>query len=267
MEKDRDLAPVKSISRAAAVLRVLADLGTPGGTLGDIAKATGFGKGTAHRILAALNDEGFAYQNLTTRRYHLGAGIGLLARRASVNEIGSFAQPVLMRLAEETGDTAYIQVREGLRSVCIGRQQGTYPIKTLSLDVGQSRPLGVGSGGLAILASLAQSEITAVIEANARWLAEFPAFEGDKLVGLVRQTQSLGYAYVEGLVLPGINAIAVPVLGADGHPLASLSITAIAERIHGDRALWLAGLLREEARQLSAALARTLQHKNAQEAK
>ena len=261
MEKDLESTPVKSISRAASVLRALADLGMAGGTLGDVAKATGFGKATAHRILAALNDEGFAYQDLATRRYHLGAGIGLLARRASVNEIGGFAQPVLMRLAEETGDTAYIQVREGLRSVCIGRQQGDYPIKTLSLDVGQSRPLGVGSGGLAVLASLPPSEITAVIDANTRWLAEFPQFAADKLPKMVRQTQAQGYAFVEGLMMPGINAIAVPVLGSDGRALGSLSITAIAERIHGDRALWLAGLLREEARELSAAFARTLPQK------
>ncbi len=256
-DKDQDSAPVKSISRAAKVLRILAEIGGAGGALGDVAKAAGFGKATAHRILAALNDEGFTYQDLATRRYHLGAGIGLLARRAAVNEIGALAQPVLMRLAEQTEDTIYIQAREGLRSVCLGRQQGTFPIKTLSLDVGQSRPLGVGSGGLAILANLPPSEIDAVIEANARWLAEYPAFNAEKLRGLIRQTKAQGYAFVEGLRIPGINAVAVPINGADGRPIASLSITAIAERIHGDRALWLAGLLREEAHELSAALLRS----------
>lgn len=256
LEKDEDSAPVKSISRAAKVLRILAEIGGAGGALGDIAKAAGFGKATAHRILSALNEEGFAYQDMATRRYHLGAGIGLLARRAAVNEIGALAEPVLIRLAEQTEDTAYIQVREGLRSVCLGRQQGTFPIKTLSLDVGQSRPLGVGSGGLAILANLPPAEIDAVIEANARWLADYPAFSAGNLRGLVRQTRAQGYAFVEGLRIPGINAVAVPIFGAGGRPIASLSITAIAERIHGDRALWLAGLLREEARELSAALLR-----------
>jgi len=256
MEMDLDSAPVKSISRAATLLRILAGIGSEGGTLGEIAKASGFGKATAHRILAALNDEGFTYQDMATRRYHLGAGISLLARRAAVNEIGALAQPVLLRLAGQTEDTVYIQVREGLRSVCLGREQGTFPIKTLSLDVGQSRPLGVGSGSLAILANLPPAEIDAVIEANTRWLADYPAFNADRLRGLVRQTQARGYAFVEGLMIPGINAVAVPISGADGRPIASLSVTAIAERIHGDRALWLAGLLREEARQLSAVLLR-----------
>lgn len=259
MDNDLDSAPVKSISRAAKLLRILSSMGSPGGTLGDISKASGFGKATVHRILAALSEEGFAYQDVATRRYHLGAGLSLIARRASVNEIGSLAQPVLLRLAEQTGDTAYIHIREGLRSVCVGREQGSYPIKTLSLDVGQSRPLGVGSGSLAMLASLPSSEVEAVINANERWLAEFPTFSGDKLRALVRQTQAQGYAFIERLMIPGINAVAVPIISADGRPIASLSITAIAERIHGDRALWLAGLLREEALELSTALLRSNQ--------
>jgi DNA-binding IclR family transcriptional regulator len=257
MEKDLDSAPVKSISRAAKVLRILAGAGSAGAPLGEISSASGFGKATAHRILAALADEGFAYQDLATRRYHLGAGIGLIARRAAVNELGSLAQPVLMRLAEQTEDTIYLQVREGLRSVCLCREQGTFPIKTLSLDVGESRPLGVGSGGLAILANLPPSEIDAVMEANERWLAEYPTFNSEKLRSLVRQTKMQGYAFIEGLRIPGINAVAVPINGADGRPVASLGITAIAGRIQGDRALWLAGLLREEARTISAILLRS----------
>ncbi|WP_412050793.1 IclR family transcriptional regulator [Hoeflea sp. Naph1] len=257
MEQNQDSTPVKSIARATKILRVLAEIGGSGGALGDVAKASGFGKTTTHRILAALSEEGFTYQDMATRRYHLGAGLGLLARSAAVNEIGTLAQPVLMRLAEETEDTAYIQVREGLRSVCLGREQGAFPIRTLSLNVGQSRPLGVGSGGLAILGSLAPTEVEAVIEANRRWLADYPTFSPEKISGLVRQTRAQGYAFVEGLMIPGINAVAVPIKDAGGRPVASLNITAIAERIHGDRALWLAGLLREEAQKLSAALLRS----------
>jgi hypothetical protein len=43
-------------------------------------------------------------------------------------------------LAKETEDTIYVHVQEGLRSVCVGREQGSFPIKTLALDVGQTRP-------------------------------------------------------------------------------------------------------------------------------
>jgi len=257
MDEDLDAPPVKSISRAATVLRVLAAMGAEGGQLTEIARRAGFGKATTHRILAALTDVEFAYQNTTTRHYHLGAGLGLLARQASHHDVGALAQPVLMRLACQTQDTVYIQVREGFRAFCIGREQGSFPIKTLSLDVGQSRPLGVGSGSLALLSFLPRDEIETVIGANTRWLRDYPAFAPESLRELVRETQARGYAFIEGQVIPGVNAIAVPVLDENKRPVASLSVTAIADRVHGERALWLASLLREEAEQLSLQLHRT----------
>ncbi|MGV6874356.1 IclR family transcriptional regulator [Pseudochelatococcus sp. B33] len=256
MDDNSDGPSVKSIARAATVLHVLADMGADGGALTEIARRSGFGKATTHRILAALSDVGFAYQNVATRQYHLGAKLGLLSRRASQHDIGSLAQPVLARLAAETGDTVYIQVREGLRSMCIGREQGSFPIRTLSLDVGQSRPLGVGSGSLALLAFLPQEEIDAIIAANARWLKDYPRFTGEELRALVSSTRKRGYAFIEGQIIPGVNAIAVPVFDAQKHPFASLSVTAIADRIHGERALKLASMLREEAEQLAAAFDR-----------
>lgn len=255
MDEDDDVAPpVKSIARAAAVLRILAKLRAEGGALTEISRSAGFGKATTHRILAALVDVGFAYQSVETRQYHLGAGLGILSRQANRRDIGSLAEPILVHLARETEDTIYVHIQEGLRSVCVGREQGAFPIKTLSLDVGQSRPLGVGSGSIALLAFLPQKEIDSVIETNTRWLAEFPSFGPEAIRKFVRQTQLQGYSFVEGHMTPGINAIGVPVFDSQKRPVAALSITAIADRVRGDRALWLAGLLRGEAEHLSTLL-------------
>jgi DNA-binding IclR family transcriptional regulator len=251
MNEDDSAPPVKSIGRAATVLKILAQLPAGGGGLTEIAREAGFGKTTAHRILAALSDVGYAYQNSATRLYHLGANLAILSRQAHRHDIGCLAHPILTHLARQTEDTIYVYVQEGLRSVCVGREQGVFPIKTLTLDVGQSRPLGVGSGSLALLAFLPPAEIEAAIEANARWLAEFPSFGPDAVRRFVQQTQSRGYALVEGHMTPGINAIGVPVFDGKKRPVAALGVTAIADRVRGERALWLAGLLRNEAEQLS----------------
>jgi DNA-binding IclR family transcriptional regulator len=248
---DEETGPsVKSIGRAATILKVLAALPSGGG-LTEISREAGFGKATTHRILAALADVGFAYQNGTTRQYHLGTGLAKLSRQAQQRDVEILAEPVMLHLAQQTEDTVYVTIQEGLRSVCIGRQQGSFPIKTLTLDVGQSRPLGVGSGSLALLAFLPPGEIEAAIQANTRWLADFPSFGPDAVRAYVRETQERGYAFVKGYMTPGINAIGVPVFDAQHRPLAALSLTAIADRVTGDRALWLASLLREEAEQLS----------------
>ncbi len=254
---DEDDKPaVRSIDRAAAILQVLASFGVRGGPLTEIARLSGFGKATTHRLLAALVDVGFATQEAASRHYQLGARLGMLSRQAHEQDIAALAMPSLEHLAAVTEDTAYLSVREGLRSLCLGRQQGAFPIKTLSLDVGQSRPLGVGSGSLALLAFMPKAEIESAIESNQRWLLEFPAFTAPKLQALIKQTQAQGFSFIEGLIIPGVNAIGVPVLDESRRPVAALSITAIAARVHGERTLQLASLLHEEARQLSAVIAR-----------
>jgi len=253
--EDDDKPAVKSIDRAATLLQVLAGFGVKGGPLTEIARLAGFGKATTHRLLAALTDVGFASQNSATRHYHLGARLGMISRQAHQQDIASLARPSLDRLASVTEDTAYLSVREGLRSLCLGREQGAFPIKTLSLDVGQTRPLGVGSGSLALLAFLPKAETDAIIESNERWLRDYPAFTPDKLRGLVRQTRAQGFSFVEGLIIPGVNAIGVPVFDVQKRPVAAFSITAIAERVHGERTLQLAALLQEEARHLASVIA------------
>ncbi len=70
--------------------------------------------------------------------------------------------------------------------------------RTLSLDIGQRRPLGVRSGSLALLAFMPLDEIEAIIARNCAWLEDFPAFHPDALRKLVRQTQGQGFSFVDG---------------------------------------------------------------------
>lgn len=249
-DDESSLPPVKSIARAADILRILAKQAN-GVALTDIARQAELGKATAHRILSALIEEGFAFQDRATRLYQLGSALGELSRMARRRDVGALAQPILSRLAKETEDTIYVHIQEGLRSVCVGREQGSFPIKTLSLDIGQTRPLGVGSGSIALLAFLPEPEIEAIIEANRRWLAEFPSFGPDAIRSFVGQTRRQGYSLIEGQMTPNINAIGVPVMDDQECPVAALSVTAISDRIRGQRAFWLASLLQQEAAYLA----------------
>ena len=245
---------VQSITRAASVLRVLGAAPAEGCALGEIARGAGFGKATTHRLLAALAEAGFVYQDLVTRQYRLGATLALLGRRANEHDVVSAAKPALLRLAAASEDTIYLSIPEGSSSVCIDRQLGAFPIRTLSLDVGQRRPLGVGSGSLALLAAMPPQQIDAVLARNQAWLTEYPAFPPDLLRGHLGQTQARGFSYIDGLIIPGVNAIGVSVLGPERRPLAALSITAIAERVRGERTTLLVRLLQDEARRISSEL-------------
>jgi DNA-binding IclR family transcriptional regulator len=245
---------VKTVDRIAALLRVLAGHGADGVSLSDAARATGFGNATTHRLLTALADVGFAFQDLRTKHYRLGAVVATLGRAALQQDVAAMADGALTRLAAATGDTVFASVREGLAAICIGRAIGQFPIRTLTLDVGDRRPLGVGAGSLALLAALSDTEIAQVLERNAVWLKDFDGFTADALGRLVEQARSRGYAFNDGLIVPAMNAIAVPVRDTDGRPLFALSLAAIRDRMGPDRLGTLVEQLKNEAAELERRL-------------
>jgi DNA-binding IclR family transcriptional regulator len=246
-------ATVQSLGRAVRLLRAMATQ-SGGAMLSALARETGLGKGTVHRLLSALIEAGLVFRDHDSKRYRLGAGLALLGHAAHRQDFAALSKPFLLRLAEETEDTIYASVREGGAAVCVAREVGAFPIRTLSLDVGHLRPLGVGSGSLALLAFLPDDEIAALIEKNATWLARYPSYSRKELLAKVAETRRRGYSSVAGDIVPGMNAVGVPIIGGDGRPVAALSLAAIGERASGARVAKLARMLAREAAELGKAM-------------
>jgi DNA-binding IclR family transcriptional regulator len=141
-------------------------------------------------------------------------------------------------------------VPEGTAAVCIARATGSFPIRTLTLDVGDRRPLGVGAGSLALLAAMPDAEIGRIIERNERWLRDYPGYTPASLRALVAQARDAAYAFNAGGIVPGMCAVGIPVLDADRRPIAALSVAAINERMLDPRPAQLARLLKREAKAL-----------------
>src|SRR5581483_8105304 len=99
---------------------------------------------------------------------------------------------VLSRIADATGDTVFLQLRTGNESLCVDRRLGSYPVKTLVVDVGTHRPLGIGAGGLAILAASPAEEAERILRANA---AQFPLYgtKTAEVLKAVRAARRLGH--------------------------------------------------------------------------
>jgi DNA-binding IclR family transcriptional regulator len=252
-EDDGAEATVKTVDRAARLLRAVAAHGE-GAMLSAVARQTALGKGTVHRLLSALIDAGLVFQDQETKRYRLGVGLALLGHAAHRQDFAALAKPFLLRLAEQTQDTIYASVREGVAAVCVAREIGAFPIRTLSLDVGDLRPLGVGSGSLALFAFLPDDEIGSIIDKNAAWLARYPGHSRKELLAKVAETRRRGYSFVEGKIIPGMNAMGVAIPGADGRPVAALSLAAITDRVRGPRVAQLARMLAREATELGKAM-------------
>jgi DNA-binding IclR family transcriptional regulator len=244
----------KTVERVLAVLRELSAAGPAGLALAELSERTQLPKATAHRLLNAVAIEGFVFQDLASKRYRLGSQAAALWASASEQHVAAAAHPSLRRLAERTGDSVFASVREGLAAICVARDVGSFPIRTLTLDVGDRRPLGVGAGSLALLAACKDDEIAEVIRRNERWLQDYHRFSAMELPALVLRTRRDGYALNEGRIVPGMNAIAVAVVDDAGAPLAALSIAAVKDRMGAERIPELVACLQDEARVLRTVL-------------
>ncbi|MFG1230033.1 IclR family transcriptional regulator [Xanthobacter wiegelii] len=247
----------QSIERAVRVLRLLSSLNFAGGmTFAEIQQASGLAKGTLYRIIRALRREGFVERHPSSGKLYLGMDF-LALGLASMNRLNlrELARPHLQRLAARTEDTVFLSIRVGPGSVCIDRCDGSFPIKTVTLNVGDHRPLGLGAGALALLAWLDDDEIKDIIGHNARRFPGNPVVAPAALAAAVARSRKAGYAFNDGQMLKSMCAVAIPVSERGGAPFAALSIAAIAERMEPARRTALVEALRQAADCLGAELA------------
>ncbi len=225
--------PPGTLKRAFVLMRLLATSGQRGGSLTDLSKASGLPHPTVHRLLQQLVAERLVRQVGETRRYALGSltfELGVAA--APQFDLRGFCRPVLEQLADLAGDSAFLSMRSADEAVCLDLQEGPSPIRVVTLQVGSRRPLGVGAGGLAILAALEKSERESVIDRI------LPSLTSDWQLDEMALRQSLdlyakeGYALIRNRVHPGISAVGCPVHDSLGQPIAALSIAAINERMN-----------------------------------
>ena len=244
----RKLSGTQSIERALSLLREIAAHNRSGSRLLDLATRPGLQRPTVHRMLKCLAAENMVQQDPDTHRYFLGPMVfelGLTAApRFNLREI---CHPALTRLAEVTGDTVFLTQRSGLDAVCLDRHEGTFPIKTFTLEIGMRRPLGVGIGSLAILAELPEEDIRNIVASNAPRLPEYGLTPGS-LLSQIKKAQKLGYAVRETPSLAGVRSIGQALHNRSGVPFAALSVSAISSRMNEKRVAELAALLKNEAR-------------------
>ena len=246
---------VQSVRRALDVLRLLGQSNDGGLRFSDLGSATGLTRGTLHRLLYTMVCAGFVDQERATRRYHVGAEfLAVGALRSNQFNLRDLARPALVRLAKATDDTVYLTVRSGPDSVCLDRQEGGFPIKTMTLSIGGRRPLGVGAGSLAILSFLPETERRDVVRRNAARLKAYLVISPTALQDESRRARERGYAINDGMVLHGMSAIGIPILDPQGNPIAALSVAAISERMSPNRRADIVRLLQAETSYIARAI-------------
>jgi DNA-binding IclR family transcriptional regulator len=244
-----------SLRRGVALLRLLATAGRRGLALTELSARAALPHPSVHRLLAQLVDERLAIRHEDSRRYALGPlafELGLAG--AAQFDIRDFCDAAMARLADATEDTVYLVVRGGDEAVCQHRREGAFPIRTLTLDVGSRRPLGLGAGGLAILAALPEDERTATI---ARIRPQIEAHAGMSLETLqqsIDAARAHGLAVIHNRVTLGVTAVGIHLDDSLGRPMAAISVAALNERMSAQRIGQIGTMLRSAARDVQQAL-------------
>lgn len=206
--------------------------------LARLAAAYGLPKPTAHRLALMLEREGYLHRAPGSRRFVVGGRLVTLALdvlRATMRQGPSRA--ILAALSEEVGETCSLGMIVGHEVALVEHIKMGAP---LTLDVGdQARlPLHCSAMGKLLLSFMPQPARDRLIDSLA--LERFTTTtvtDRKALLAELARIRTSRVALNNQEYIPGVIAIAVPVMGPRGQVCASVSIAGPEARISLDRAL------------------------------
>nr|WP_062338745.1 helix-turn-helix domain-containing protein [Herbidospora sakaeratensis] len=138
----------QTLERGLRLLRLLAETPT-GMTPTELAAALAVSRPVVYRLIASLQNEGFARRD-AAGRVLLGFGVVKLAQAVQPLLMAT-AVPALRRLAEASGATAHLTVAEGGEGLAIAVVEPSWTNLHVAYRAGSRHPLSKGAAGLAIL--------------------------------------------------------------------------------------------------------------------
>lgn len=259
MEPTTSVPGTQAIARAARLLRLVTAAGSDGASLQELAIAADLSRSTAHRLLSALKSEGLVDRDGASTRWMPGPELFLMGSVAAARyDVTALARDIVRSLAVKTEESAFLSVRRADETVCLLREEGSFPIRSFVLSEGVRFPLGVASAGLAILAFLPDHDVDAYLERHPELEGSWGRAHGQRpLRTRLAETKERGYAVNPGLIVEGSWGLGAAVFDRSGRPEWALSLTGVAFRFGPDRMAELGRTLLAHAHQLSARISST----------
>ena len=243
---------VPAVTRAGAILDVLADIGGIPAGPSEIARRLGLPKSSIANICGALADAGLVRRVGTG--FALGRRLAELggAYLATVDQVQEFYE-ASRRLDAGSEETVQLAVLDGLEMTYLARHDGRQPVR-LTSGIGRRLPASCTATGKAALASLDDAELARRFEGVTRLptLSARSHRTVDALMADLREVRERGYAIDDEETMEGVVCYGVMVQGrqpGDG-PYAA-SITLLKVRATDERVPALVADLRRLAQQLA----------------
>jgi IclR family acetate operon transcriptional repressor len=214
-------ALVQSVDRAIAVLELLASGGESGIT--EIAGRLGVHKSTASRLVSVLEGRGLVEQLGQRGKYVIGFGMVRLAGAAIARmDLASLGQVICQAVADRIGETVNIAVLDDDVAINITQARGASAISAQNW-IGQRTPLHATSSGKVLLAYADEARRARLVAAPLHAYTRDTITDPAVLTAALDQVPTTGYAATYEELETGLHAVAVPVRGPGGRPVAAIS--------------------------------------------
>lgn len=258
MEDHSQTTGTQSVRRTLQLLRLLGERHKDGIKLSEIVMESGLERSTAHRLLACLVEERFADKDPVTKAYRLDVeamqlGLWSMTRVPLVSHFRSLMQ----RLARITQEEIFLQIREGDYGVCLHREVGAQRTGIFTIGIGGRRLLGIGAGGLAMLANLPDREIDDIYMRNRHAYAA-AGLTNSAFLSAIQRTRQVGYSQVRDLTTQGVTGLGFA-FRASRSVIASVSLGAATPRLPETRQHQLAEDIRLRIQEVADLVARRVE--------
>lgn len=256
-EPDQERSPAPAVTRALAILRLLADArGEPLG-LADLARGIGAAKSSTSNLCQALEEDTMITR--TPGGYVLGQrtaelGGSYIAQFNQMREFYSFCEnaPVLSH------EVVQIAMLHGSDALYLARHEGRAPMR-LTASIGSRFPAAPTAVGNALLTTLSDAEIIERFRGGQHFpqLTERSVRTLPALLTKIRAARERGYAIDDNETHPGIYgcAVVLPPWTSGDRPLA-MGTSLMAAAATPDFVSAVVAELREGVRRLSNPLYR-----------
>ncbi|GAC1362780.1 MAG: IclR family transcriptional regulator [Herpetosiphon sp.] len=218
------MSGITAVERALDILQYLAQHRTEHGVRA-LALKLEMSPSSAFRLLATLEQRGFVKQNTVTGRY----AIGVRAVQLGISALGSLdltsiAPPHLRTLVHDTGESAFLAVRDAAEIVYLLKEEGTHSIRTTAM-LGSRRPLHCTGLGKSFLAEMPSTEAEALLRR-----VGMTAYTHQTITNLATLQQELavirqrGFAVDNEEVEQGLLCVAAPIRDYRGETIAAISM-------------------------------------------
>lgn len=221
---------IRAVDRALDILLCFTNQ-TPQLTMTQIAEQVGMNKSTVHRLLGTLERRRFVQRNPTTGYYQLGIRLLQMAYLTlEHNDIRRYAGPYLRRLCEQHRETITFSTLDDADVVFLDVIESPQRVK-LAASTGQRMPAFSTAAGKAILAHLPNDMVMRILERGMPQFTQSTILSKEALLVNLELIRQQGFSISMQEYEDGINAVAAPVLNAEGFPIAAITVAGPAYRL------------------------------------